>query len=113
MELQNKNYKELIDKIDYNNYLQGINSNLKKKQPKIIQPYKTLTQTRDKTPIYTRVKNLLNGENNNNTQNYNNPNENINTLMNERNNNNTPFQNVVQRNNGANYLKNKNNPANN
>ena len=112
MELQNKNYKELIDKIDYNNYLLGINSNLKKKQPKIIQPYQSLTQTRDKTPIYTRVKNLLNGENNNNIQNYNNPNERINISKKEINNNNS-FQNVVQRNNGVNYLKNKNNPVNN
>ena len=64
MEVQNRNYKELIDKIDYNNYLLGVNSNLKRKQPRKIQVLRT--QMRDKTPVYTRVRNFLNSYNNDN-----------------------------------------------
>ena len=64
MENQSSQYKEIIEKIDYNNYLLGINSNLKRNQQKKIQIINP--QNRGKTPIYTRVKNLLNGENNNN-----------------------------------------------
>ena len=57
MENQNSNYKEIIDKIDYNNYLLGVNSNLKKMQNRKFQALKT--PIRDKTPVYTRVKNPL------------------------------------------------------
>ena len=64
MENQSSQYKEIIEKIDYNNYLLGVNSNLKRNQQKKIQIINP--QNRGKTPIYTRVKSLLNGENNNN-----------------------------------------------
>ena len=62
MEAQSKNYKELIDKIDYNNYLLGVNSNLRRRQPRQFQVLKT--QNRGITPGYTRIRNPLNNENN-------------------------------------------------
>ena len=37
MEVKKQNYKELMDKIDYNNYLLGVNSNLKKRIPRQYQ----------------------------------------------------------------------------
>ena len=123
-----------MDKINYNNYLLNENSNLKRRQPRPFQALKN--QTRDKTPTFTRVRNQLNQENNNNIS-Y--PNSNYiiqnNNVPRERNNyrfissnrqyreeyeplqrsntsNNTLSNNVMNKNKNINLLNNTNDPNN-
>ena len=136
MEQKNENYKELMDKIDYNNYLLNVNSNLKRRQPKQFQALRS--QNRDKTPSFTRIRNPLNQENANNIS-YQNINSNIfmqnNTYQRGRNNyrfissnrqykeecdpsqitnisNNTLINNVMNKNKNINILNNSNEPNN-
>ena len=49
-----KNYRELADDIDYNNYRVGINTNLNRRQPNQIHALNT--QTRYKPPSFTKIK---------------------------------------------------------
>ena len=136
MEQKNENYKELMDKIDYNNYLLNVNSNLKRRQPKQFQVLRS--QNRDKTPSLTRIRNPINQENANNIS-YPNINSNIfiqnNNYQRGRNNyrfissnrqykeecdpsqitnisNNTLFNNVMDKNKNMNILNNSNDPNN-
>ena len=66
MDVKDSNYKKLIDKIDYNNYLLDVNSNLKKTQPRKFQVIRS--QTQNNTPIYTRIRNPLNKDINSNVR---------------------------------------------
>ena len=125
MEAENQNYQKLMDRIDYNNYLLGVNSNLKRKQPKTI-PILNI-KARDKTPAYTRIRNPLNRDNNYNP--YHTSNNIIENNIKERNNfkfisssyknkeeydpsnisdsnNNTLFNNVMNKNKNINNLNN-------
>ena len=125
MEAENQNYQKLMDRIDYNNYLLGVNSNLKRKQPKTI-PILNM-KARDKTPAYTRIRNPLNRDNNYNP--YHTSNNIIENNIKERNNfkfisssyknkeeynpsnisdssNNTLFNNVMNKNKNINNLNN-------